>query len=393
MKSFTKVINSFIASKNSKKEFLDEPEPLKNTLKTNKIQNFQLKSGSGLYNSMLECPISTRYDNLAQLVLEVDVVLPTHAALYTAQEYVAANFCKKIDLITGTLTLASLYPEIIDEYIDDQIGTPLFSILQRGVEGVDFGLVLAAPQTYKFMVPLPFFISEKGGRNFLNTKKLEQLYVRIITNDSANAMGITLASGSPPTITSMTYKLRTRYHDTVENNSYNFISGYPRTARQIKGSYSIYKDTEIDVPAGSTRATVLVNCPYATDTTYYCVVGSRAALKNVSNVSTELDGDAYTEENYLSNYSMYAYKNKAFITNQFFKEDLSILNNPEQITGLLTYGTNDHMFPCYKTLTFDQIPAGDETFKVIVYHKYYTTFEVDSYGKITDTTPNSGTKK
>lgn len=379
-----------MSSKDPKTLFLGETPVLRNTLKTEKVLTPILMSGTGVYNSFYECALGTKEDNLAQLVLEVDVMLSAHTDPLTVQEYVGTQICSRIEFGTKTLNIATLYPEIIGNYIDECYGSSLYSLLQRGVESSGFDAVLVAPTSFKFCIPLPFFFSQKGSRNFLNTKKLEELYLRFYTNESAQAMGITSISAF--TINSFTFDIRKRNHSIPEDNAHNYIPDYPRSARPITNSYSVYREIPLVLDQGAKTATVLMTCPFPIYRTHYCVVSKFGNLKNVQSVSTDLDGDAYKDEYFLTNYSLYAHENKGYLTNQYFTEDLTELNDRAFYSGLLTYSPGDHMYPCYKTVSFEEIPAAPEVFSLIVYHEHYTSFSIDQNGKIRDSTVSSGVK-
>ena len=381
MNSFSRLNNPFINEINRNSVIPKQKSPIFNTLAT-RDEVVTKKLSSGIYGVTHEAKLGKNFDNLAQIQLKITVTLSAVTGLpITIEPEFAARIFKEIYLetITGK-ELQKIIPEYSMKRLDELNGTELYSKIQEGIApDSSFGVVSVAAYTQTFYFPLFLFFSE-DTINFLNTRKLEELRIRLVSNDSAAAMGLTLGTF---TITSMETILLVDYHDTNETSLKDELIYTPKAGiKPIVNSFNIFEEDVIRLATGQTSARLLLRCPNPLYVTHFALVSTTGSRLKINSVNTMVLSQNLGTIDDKSNYKLYA-RGKGYVEAGAYSSWKSVLQDRVQMSGLITYSGSDNMSPTNVILNFDAIPASG-TYNIITFSEYLTFFNVDDKGIITE---------
>lgn len=373
MEIFSNLDNAYIRKVDSMAKERALESPLKNTLKTIvKISDFQVldTAPGAIYNKKFTMDIPRSYDNLAQLYIKC--YLGTGLDFATYDTDIGTKIFKKIVLQTSKGTvLQTITPEYIqmriDEYKDSQLYTRLSSCIYPDT-------TFTASEEVEVYVPLFFFFSNSENL-FLNTRNLEQLQLFLQTNDSKEAMSLSID------LTSARFELYALYHDIDESNKYSDQIVYKKQGlpKSLKGTFNIFEEDAQTVLAGAEKVSFILRCPYPAYAIHFTLFNPVDLKKEqIKNVKMKFGNREFLNLDYKMNFQLYGH-NKGFVQDGTFSYYFSKLKDRVVDSGLITF--SKEMSPCIVELTFlSQSFIVDYQLKTFV--EYRSVHDVDEYGNI-----------
>ena len=368
MESFALMKNSLIdyVDKNSKEPVLQSP--YKNSLKTIvkvEASNFSNK----VYGLRHSLKVPKAYSQLAQVYLKIDVNTPPFGV--AEAPYIYSRFFDIINFRTESgVLIQSIEPQYTIMRIDELSETSSnFKRITDGNKTVD-------ANGTSYYCPLFFYFSESNA-SFLPVKDIkEQLYIDLYGVTEPSALGIT-NGGAVYEFTKIVPSLYFLFFDRPDNVS---------VPKFLPMSYNTFYEEPISIADSVTYHRVLLR---ATDplfnVTSYLVDQNQNVVK-IRKMNLSIKGNTYIREfNDSINYTFFSERDAGYSSDEALTFWFSRNESRVQDSGLLTFGSDDNMFPVYLDLTFDAVdPVGDpylgRTLYVFCEHK--THHEI-VYGKIT----------
>lgn len=370
MESFSLIDNALMSIIDKNSQEPPRPLDLKNTLKTLvTIQPLNTYSTGTIYNKKFTFDIPREYDNLSNLYIKC--YLSTGSVTVTPETGFSPKIFKEVTLRTkkGT-TLQTITPSYTGARLDSLYGSELYTAISVGLQPDGAGNFSDGIETC--FVPLFFFFSE-GLETSLNTRCLEQLELECVTNDNTGLLGL----GSTD-LTSATFELFALYHD-INNSSKITDFSYTNkinVPKYLFGSYNCFQEDVTVISTGSTRARLLLRCPFPTFAIHVTLIANDSTQTQINTLRLNIAGRDLVNLDYRINYQMYGFTS-SFLESGTFTYFFSRNKTRNSDSGLITFSKS--MFPCYLDVTF---PALSSDSSLIVLSEYRTQFNVNLKGEI-----------
>ncbi len=398
MEYFNKIKNVFIKSEEAISVSPTIKKPYSNRLKTQLTEHLQGSGTGTVYSRRLTHDISRTYDNLAQLYIKFDIVATPAEFDFSVKEGFAAKILSQIILRTKQgVILQTISPEYTLMRIDELSGSSSsFQRISVGLDPDDSFSTIAPPAivtsgTCTVYLPLFMFFSE-GVTNFLNTRMLEQLVLDVqIAPDNASMGIVELNEGDfpPPAITSITMTVYSTYHDV---NTSSIIpsqpfSRKPGVPKSLVLSYNTFYEEDTLLVVGQSSARLLLRNNQALFNVHSFIRSNSDTTRvKINTITISVVGHEIVRELPLElNYTKYS-EDRGYIDSEAYSYWFSECESRLYDSGLITFNSDDSMFPVFLTVTFDPLSASEtfpeETWTLKVFSEYRTNHEVSSLGDI-----------
>lgn len=390
MNSFSRLNNALINSIDNKAIDVKDIKPhqdLKNTLKTI-VEAPSSRLFNRTDNDTFTIKLSKNYDNLSQIILKVkmtitkDLTVTTPPSTLSIEQFLGARIFKEIYLQTvdTRFQLQKIIPTYTLNRTDEINNSRAYSHIDEGIQANEkFEDLVTTPSTQYFYIPLFFFFSDHP-QNFLNTRKLTELELKLISNDSPSKMGIVGDRFESLTINEVTAICT--FHDTAQTSINDELIYIPKKQlKPIVGSYNIFEEDIVQLATGQTSARFLIRCNYPLYCTNFNIINDNEQKHQINSIKFKINGQEFVKLDFRANYSLYIgdYEKK-FVQSGSFSYWWSILKKRTMNSGMITFSGSDNMSPVMVEVEFDAIP--DETYRLVTYSEHLTEFEVDEYGNI-----------
>lgn len=191
------------------------------------------------------------FKNKGKLVdpfIEITMTIETDAAPVIYNPF-GTTITKIIELTSSSGVIQRITDRMIEARLSEIKDTPLYNkIMERLLNA----LVPSTTQDYTVKFPLFLFFTDKKEDFFTTTtNNNENFKIRIVNNDSLNAMGLDTDVLS---ISNIRYKLKSHYIKTSVD--------LMQTEKVHKNGYNMFEDYNETISAGTTETKIYLKCDY-----------------------------------------------------------------------------------------------------------------------------------